>query len=258
MTGGLRMLDSIDAASLPPGADAYLGYVNGHWPTYAALVAQFPAARILSLTVFPGARADGCDCETGDLTVAQVPGFVQQELAAEAWRPVVYMGAANTQAVLAALSAAGIARASVRLLSAHYGTGKHICGPGTCGYPQADGTQWTDTAPGVGGAAVDESLLAAGFFGAPPPVPLLEDGMLLITPLTGEPVPLAIPNGTARLRFYSNKPATIRVDFFNVQPTAELVLGYGQAAGVAVDGAECAQVYLVAGDGSAIAYTPTA
>ena len=68
-------------------------------------------------------------------------------------------------ALVTALGGAGISRAEVRLWSAHYGQGKHICGPGTCGYPAADGTQWTDTAPGRNGSEIDESLLKDGFFG---------------------------------------------------------------------------------------------
>ena len=256
MTGELKMLDSIIPANLPPGADAYLGYVNGAWPTYDTVKAKFPGVPVLSLTVLPGARADGCDCETGDLTIAQVPGWVRAELDAGALLPVVYMGAANMRPVTAALGAAGIARGQVRLLSAHYGVGKHICGPNTCGYPQANGTQFTDTAPGLNGSLIDESLLSAGFFGAPH-APLLEDDMLLINPVVGgEPTPLAIPNGATRLRFYCHADTVIRVDFFAVQPAVNLTLSYGNSVGVDTLGAECAQVYRVSGDAQ-VAYVAT-
>ena len=72
--------------------------------------------------------------------------------------------------VVTELAGAGIARSSVRLLSAHYKWGQHICGPGTCGlvHIPMDGTQWTDSAPGNGGL-VDASVLVNDFFGVHPP-----------------------------------------------------------------------------------------
>ena len=245
MTGQLTMLDSVIPANLPHGADAYLGYVDGAWPTHDRVKAMFPGVPVLGLTVLPGVRADGCDCESGDLTIAQVPAFVRAELDARAWRPVVYMSAANMRPVTATLGAAGIARSQVRLLSAHYGAGKHICGPGTCGYPRADGTQWTDTAPGLNGSLIDESLLSPGFFGATAPTPQ-ENTLFVIPDLSatpGAPAPLAIPNGTTRLRFYTNETATLRVSFPNTQPDATLTLSYGVPQAVSLNGAECVQVY---------------
>jgi hypothetical protein len=175
----LRMLDSVEVGNLPPGADAYLGYVDGHFATFPALKRRFPGADLLALAVFSSEDADGCDCEPGDLTVSQVPAWVGRQLARGAWRPVVYASASSMGAVLGALNNAGILRSSVRLLSAHYGVGKHICGPLTCrqpGCPACDGTQWTDMAPGAGGTLIDESVLLDNFFGpapapAAPPVP---------------------------------------------------------------------------------------
>jgi hypothetical protein len=239
----LTMLDSIDVGDLPPGADAYLGYVDGQWVTYPQIVAAFPAAYHLSLTVFPGVVADGCDCENGALTITQAAQWAQGRLAEGAYRPVVYMGAANMRAVNAALTARGVTRPQVRLLSAHYGAGKHICGPSTCGYPQADGTQWTDSAPGLGGSLIDQSLLSAGFFdGRPEPT---EDALfvLQINPVPGNVTPLAIPDGVTRLRFYSNDAASLRVSFPNVQAAEDLTLGYGTPHSVVLNGAECVEVY---------------
>jgi hypothetical protein len=63
----------------------------------------------------------------------------------------------------------------VRLMTAHYGAGNHICGPATCNLVTvaADGTQWRDNAPGAGGSLVDESVLLDDFFGAQPaPIPI--------------------------------------------------------------------------------------
>jgi hypothetical protein len=170
----LVMQDSIYPRNLTTAADAWLAYVNGKWPTYAEVVARFPGRHVLGMTVFPGANAEGCDCESGDLTPAQVPAFVKAQLARGVYRPVVYASASNIESVLADLSATGIARASIRLLSAHYGDGQHICGPASCkwsGVPACDGTQWTDAAPGAGGSKIDESWLLPGFF-APAPKPV--------------------------------------------------------------------------------------
>jgi hypothetical protein len=67
--------------------------------------------------------------------------------------------------VIAALERNGVSLASVRLLSAHYGRGPHICGPRTCGVIDRpmDGTQWTDQYLTMG-KAVDMSVLAPDFF----------------------------------------------------------------------------------------------
>lgn len=163
----LVMQDSITPANLTADADAYLGYVDGHWPTYHALVARFPGKPILSMAVSADADALGCDREPGDLTASDVPPWVKRQIARGAPRPVVYASASNIPAILSALAAEGISRADIRLLSAHYGAGKHICGPDTCaipGVPACDGTQWTDSAPGTDGKHIDESILNDDFF----------------------------------------------------------------------------------------------
>jgi hypothetical protein len=170
----LRMLDSITPANLPVGADAYLTYVDGKWPTHSAVKTRFPHAHILSLAVFTADNADGCDVEPGDFLPWQVGPWVKRQLARGAWRPVVYASASLMPVVLADLLVAGLHRPQVRLLSAHYGAGKHICGPATCAYrgvPPCDGTQWTDAALGTGDNKIDESVLLPGFFTPPPPPP---------------------------------------------------------------------------------------
>jgi hypothetical protein len=79
-------------------------------------------------------------------------------------RPVVYASVSTmNENILPVLSQAGIARANVRLWSAHYEAGEHICGPSSCGLlsVDADGTQWSDNALGL---VLDQSLLADDFF----------------------------------------------------------------------------------------------
>jgi hypothetical protein len=154
-------------ARLTGTADAYLGYTDGAWPTYAAVRARFPGKPVLGMAVFASGLAEGYDGEAGDVTQAQMPGCVKRSIAAGYARPVVYASVSAMGGYLAAVSGAGIPRSGVRLLSAHYGAGKHVCGPASCGLVSVamDGTQWTDTAPGAGGSLIDESTLAPGFFG---------------------------------------------------------------------------------------------
>jgi hypothetical protein len=165
----LTMADSISPTNLPAGYDAYLGYVDGDWPTAKALRVKFPAAHILTVTVLGGnAVADGCDVETGDLSPASGAAWALGRLADDAERPVIYASTGVMADVLGELAARKIGRSEVRLLSAHYTGERHICGPATCKLVDVamDGTQWSDSAPGVGGTKIDASLLAGNFFGA--------------------------------------------------------------------------------------------
>ena len=168
----LRMADSITPANLPPGYDAYAGYVDGRWPDFRAEVQRFPGKHILSITVLGGNDvADCCDIETGDLDPQSGAAWIARRIAAGVHRPVAYASTGIMASVLTHLAMAGVQRSQVRLWSAHYGAGQHICGPGTCGliHIPMDGTQWTDSAAGVGGAAIDASVLAGDFFGETPP-----------------------------------------------------------------------------------------
>jgi peptidoglycan hydrolase-like protein with peptidoglycan-binding domain len=187
----ITMADSIIPENLPPTTGTYLVYVDGHWPTADRVRELFPGARLLTMTVLGGdAVADGCDCETGDLTPAQAAAWAKARLDAGAWRPVIYASASAMQGtpdapgVLPELAALGVARERVRLLSAHYGQGNHVCAPKAgpddtihCGAtPVAmDGTQWSDTTPGVGGTLIDLSTLEDDFFGAIAPVTVEAD-----------------------------------------------------------------------------------
>jgi hypothetical protein len=155
------MADSISADSLPPGYDAYAGYVDGAWPDFPAIAAKFPTAYLYSISA-TGQPADEYDVEIGDLSPASGVAHVQADLAAGKWRPGIYASVSTmASGVLPALAAAGVARESSRLRSAHYGAGEHICGPATCNLVSIamDATQWTDSAPGVGGALIDASIL---------------------------------------------------------------------------------------------------
>ena len=88
--------------------------------------------------------------------------------------------------ILGGLGAVGIARTSVRLLSAHYTRIPHICGPRSCGEISVDmdGTQWTDLFPGVGGLIIDMSELRDDFFAAA--IPTWQEAMMQQLPILEE------------------------------------------------------------------------
>lgn len=177
----ITMADSTSAASLPAGYDAYAGYVDGNppWQDYEAISARFPGKPVLSICVSAADNADCLDREPYDATAQEAPGWVRRQEARGLVRPVVYASVSNMQAVINELLNGGVTRASVRLWSAHYGAGEHICGPGTCkliSIPM-DGTQFTDNDPGADGSKVDESILEDDFFGAPAPATWQEDMM---------------------------------------------------------------------------------
>jgi hypothetical protein len=176
----LAMPDSTIVANLPDGYPAYLGYIDGDFDTAAELAKRFPGAQLVLLTVTGetlgahGVRvSSGADAEPGDLTAAHAVEWMMSSTAIGE-RPVIYastIGAAGygMPAVLDALDRYAIGPHEVRLLSAHYGDGPHICGPATCRLIDVpmDGTQWTTMFKGLNGSDVDMSILADDFFGPP-------------------------------------------------------------------------------------------
>jgi hypothetical protein len=175
------MGDGITVSNIPAGLDAVAGYVGGSWPTYWSVLSTFPAAKHLSIAVNASEKADCLDVEGGDASPGQIPGWFTSWTAGNTSLPVIYTSGSGIQNVI---SAAGRPRGSYLIWSAHYdwpqapGT-SHICGPGTCGYPQADGTQWT-----THNQVWDESVLNDNFFDDPPvggDVPLSPDDINAVT-----------------------------------------------------------------------------
>lgn len=158
----ITMFDSIDVGTLPAGVNfAYAGYVDGRFQTYPKLKLKFPHSNLLSIAVFARDDADCLDVEVGDATPAQAPAWVKRQ---KSPRPCLYASVSVMNSLVSILDHAGISRNTVRLWSAHYGNGQHICGPATCKLMSvsADGTQWTDQARGI---SLDQSLLRDDFFG---------------------------------------------------------------------------------------------
>ena len=147
-------------ANLPAGMDAYGAYVDdsGIGITWPAMLAKFPAAKHLSISVH-GAPANCGDVENGALS-------------SWAGYPVGYCSVSNVNELVAQF---GRPR---KLWTAHQdpAIGPHICSP-AC-WPglvtTADGTQHTDHQ-----GLWDESLLEANFFDFLEPSTLLEDEMLI-------------------------------------------------------------------------------
>lgn len=166
----LTMADSTRPPDLLRGYDAYLTYDDGNWPTTHAVRLMFPKSEILNLTVIGGkATSTGCDCESGDLSPEGAARWTDYRLSAGAWRPVTYASISRMSEVISELKKLDITPSEVRLLSAHYGRGQHICGPSTCKEGkqlgiQMDGTQWTDKASGALHSLIDASLLLPNFF----------------------------------------------------------------------------------------------
>jgi peptidoglycan hydrolase-like protein with peptidoglycan-binding domain len=174
-TGAVTTLagqDSIYPASCTKGLPVYAGYYNGTFADLNAFRADFPSAVILSITP-NGVKGARCiDCEPGDATVAEAAQFVKDNLPEagaggrnDGGKPMVYTSAGDAQAVINAVSGAGIARADWILWSAHW-IGKHICSHAGCGYPDADGTQYASA------AGFDSDLFYSYCFGTVSPWPL--------------------------------------------------------------------------------------
>lgn len=163
--GATVMFDSVDLSQIPENAPAVAGYVGGAWPTFNQLRARFPHAYRLSIAVSASEDAVCLDVEPGDAELGQVVSWINAQRARSVKRPVIYSSASGMDAVVRALSDAGIGRESVRLWSAHYTFSPHLCGPHSCGEVRSttvDATQWTDKALGRN---LDQSLVAKGFFG---------------------------------------------------------------------------------------------
>ncbi len=176
------MLDAVNLPDLEAHAGeafALAGYVNGRWPTYPELAARYGKSGKYLLSVdVQGNPALGAQCrdvEAGDATIAQAPGWAKETQAEgrkardARWFLRLYSSISGGAALIAALTAAGMARDEYMYWSAHYTPDyPHICGPSTCRQgPQADATQWTDK---FDGTDVDGSLCFAYFFSGPPPL----------------------------------------------------------------------------------------
>ena len=154
----LIMYDSTRPGLIPAGAEYIAIYGNGRFAADRATVKrQFPSARIYSIDVLNTDPA-GCgiaDVENGDMTPADVPGWVQARLGAHPGVLCrIYCNRSNGPAVkdqVAMLPAE--AREQVRYWIADPTGTPHMV-------PGADATQW------LWAGSWDESLLDPAFIGS--------------------------------------------------------------------------------------------
>ena len=141
--------DSINADVTTLGKAFYAGYYNGTYANLTSYFNRYPGnTPILSVTPDGTHGARCIDCEPGDATPAQAAQFVLRNLPLtpiggrhDSGVPMVYCSAGDAQAVIDEVAALGIGRHQWDLWTAHW-IGLHVCGPYTCGYPLADGTQY--------------------------------------------------------------------------------------------------------------------
>jgi Putative peptidoglycan binding domain len=138
------MYDGVNPDSVPAGAQVYAGYVNGNWPSYNALVAKYPNAQHVSITVNSSGTAQVLDVESGDAAAVDVPGWLNRMRAAGVKRPTIYcsrIGAPGYgwQNVIDACHNAGVALPDFWI--ADYTSGPHSL---TLDGIAAVAVQWTD------------------------------------------------------------------------------------------------------------------
>ena len=226
------MYDTIYNDQFPAGAAAYAAYVDGgigDQPNYAYIVSKFPKAQHLSVALFSENNADALDVEPGASTPSDIPSWYAAQRKRGIQRPCVYASASTMNSeILPVLSGAGIARNTVRLWTAHYEVGEHICGPDSCGALSinADGTQWTPNAA-VNGQTLDldQSLLLDNFFSTDSNVTTeaeLQSGSLNLG--KNAKTLIAVPAGTAHhIAFGCDNgvqglpPAKLRVAIFDTK-----------------------------------------
>jgi len=190
------MYDTIYNDQFPSGAQAYAAYVDGgigDQPNYSYIVSAFPKAEHLSISLSASVNADALDVEQYAAVPGDVPGWYTRQKQRGIQRPCVYASVSTMQdSILPVLSQANIGRAGVRLWTAHYGAGEHICGPGSCGQlsTEADGTQWTDSALGRN---LDQSELQDNFFTTTSPTGITEAELQSGQINTGSNAVTAIP-----------------------------------------------------------------
>jgi peptidoglycan hydrolase-like protein with peptidoglycan-binding domain len=172
----ITMFDSAYNSQFPADPQAVAAYVDGgigDQPNYASIASAFPQAHHLSITLFADMDADALDVETGASRPSDIAGWYARQRRRGIDRPCIYASTSAMESeVIPVIRAMPVVRPAVRLWTAHYGEGEHICGPGkgTCGQLSigADGTQWT---PNAMGRTLDQSLLLDDFFGTPVPSP---------------------------------------------------------------------------------------
>jgi hypothetical protein len=145
-------------------------YRNGRYENEAVAQQAFPKARHVCYDVNASdPSADILDVEPGDAFPSQA-GPWSKKYKGTLPLPAHYCSASAVSTLVSDMLDSGFKRTDFLVQSAHYTMQEHICGPGTCGYPQADGTQFADK--GTKGQNTDLSVFEEHFFKKPSPVVL--------------------------------------------------------------------------------------
>jgi peptidoglycan hydrolase-like protein with peptidoglycan-binding domain len=211
----------------PPAVGGYVDGSGGDQPNYDWLVEHFPSAQHFSFTLSSSVNADCLDIENGAASAYEAASWYAVQQALGSSRPALYMSAAPMESTLIPIITALGSRSEVRLLSAHYDAGAHICGPSTCGMTSIDmdGTQWTDNALG---RDLDQSQLLPSFFSPTAPI---SDYLTISEGSTGVGVSIC----QARLNVWGASPElTVDGDFG--PHTQAAVEAFQRARGLTADG----------------------
>jgi hypothetical protein len=165
------MFDTTNVAAIPASAgepDYAAGYVDGRWPTFAAMAARYTQAVPVSISAIPSSSqarsADVCDCEEGDYTPSQAAAWAQARIAANR-QPCIYCSLSEWAACQGAVEALGITVDQVDWWIAAYP------GSGPAVYPGAVAHQYVDR------GTYDESVVVAGW----------QPGRAIFQPSPGQP-----------------------------------------------------------------------
>jgi peptidoglycan hydrolase-like protein with peptidoglycan-binding domain len=224
------MYDSAYNDQFPADSPAVGGYVDGeigNQPNYDWLVQHFPSAQHFSFTLSSSLDADCLDIESGAASPYEAASWYAVQQAAGDSRPALYASASLMESTLIPIINALGSRSEVRLLSAHYLAGEHICGPSTCGLTSIDmdGTQWSNNALG---RKLDQSQLLPSFFSPTTPV---SDYLTISEGSTGAGVSIC----QTRLNVWGASPKlTVDGDFG--PDTLAAVEAFQRAHGLPVDG----------------------
>lgn len=136
----LYMYDAVNPDNIPADAQVVAGYVDGRYNDFQAMVAKFPNALHVPITVFGAPDVRVCDCETGDLTPDQAAAWAKSEVNAGR-RPTIYCNISTQPAVVNSLAAQGLQFGrDVDWWAAHYTGTPHL-------EPGSVATQYADPGP---------------------------------------------------------------------------------------------------------------
>jgi hypothetical protein len=178
MSDLIQFFDDVTVANIPANATHVAYYMDGDFENEQEMKARFPQAQMLSITTRGGdAVADSCDCEKGDMSVAQTEAWVLKRLNAGAYHPRPYASEDtwDNQGLLAAL--AKFADKILRWEAAFPGIGAKVRA-GFAAHQYATG-------------ALDTNVCLPHFFDKAPPKPAHDTGIAVaqikINTATGAP-----------------------------------------------------------------------